>query len=66
MTYVSGAGYKVPIDTHENLLLTGVWDGNNGTLYTIPIVSASGGSIDQNNIKTYSGFGKILTVVSQQ
>lgn len=64
--YVSGVGYKVPIDTHEHLLLVGAWDGSNGTLYTIPIVSASGGTIDQNNIKPYPGFGKILTIVAQQ
>lgn len=64
--YVSGVGYKTPIDTHEHLLLAGVWDGTNGTLYSIPIVSASGGTIDVNNIKTYPGFGKILTIVSQQ
>ena len=64
--YVSGVGYKTPINTHEHLLLVGVWDGNEGTLYSIPIVSPSGGTIDVNGIKPYTGFGKILTVVSQQ
>lgn len=65
-TYVSGVGYKVPIDEHEHLLMAGVWDGSSGSLLAIPIVSPSGGTIDNNNITTYSGFGKILTVVSQQ
>ena len=65
-TYVSGVGYKIPIDTHEHLLLVGVWDGNNGSLHTLPIINPSIGNINLSQMKKYEGFGKILTVTSQQ
>ena len=65
-TYVSGVGYKVPIDTHEHLLLVGVWDGQNGSLHTLPIINPSIGNINLSQMKKYEGFGKILTVTSQQ
>lgn len=54
------------LDINENLLLVGVANDNEGTLYTLPIFSPSGGTIDPSGIKTYTGFGRILTVTSQE
>lgn len=66
-TYVSGVGYKVPMDSHEMLLLVGSYSPTNkGTLYTIPLTGINTGNIDEANIKTYGGFDKIIGTVAQE
>jgi hypothetical protein len=57
---------KGTLPGHEYMLLAGVWDGSGGTLHTIPIFSASAGTIEESKVETYTGFGKILTVVGQE
>lgn len=54
------------LETHEYTLLVGLWNGTGGTLQAIPIVSPMIGGIDLNDIESYTGFGKILTVVHQK
>jgi len=65
--YIYGVGYKVPMDTHEMLLLVGSYSsGGKGTLYTIPLTGVNTGNIDDANIKTFGGFGKIIGTVAQE
>lgn len=65
--YVSGVGYKVPMDSHEMLLLVGSYSSDKkGKLYSIPLTGINTGNIDAANIKTYEGFGKIIGTVSQE
>ena len=66
-TYVSGVGYKVPMDSHEMLLLVGSYSpANKGKLYTIPLTGINTGNIDEANIKSYGGFDKIIGTVAQE
>jgi hypothetical protein len=57
---------RVPLDTHEQTLLVGVAEGNTGKLLAIPIVNPASADIDVNNIKTYTGFGRITAIAPQE
>ena len=51
--------------TALNTLLVATWDGNEGAVHTIPVISPNVGGIDTNGIVEYNGFGKILTITHQ-
>lgn len=54
-----------PIATNGKLLLLGVYNGSEGELLAIPTRDMSG-NIDTDNITTFGGFDRILTVAAQE
>jgi len=53
------------LPTALNTLLTATWNGNEGTIHTIPVISPNVGGIDASGIVEYKGFGKISTITHQ-
>lgn len=46
-------------------LILGTYNGTEGKVHVLPIINEGVGTIDQTNIKTYTGFGKILFTTTQ-
>lgn len=58
---------RTPLDSHEQTLLVGVVEsGNNGKLLAIPILNPASADVDIENIKTYTGFGRITAIAAQE
>lgn len=63
--YLRGDYYYEPMPENERALLLGVADGLDGTLLYLPISSPSAGSVHVDGIKSYTGFGKIIAITTQ-
>ena len=54
------------MSTHEKLLLIGVSSGNTGEVHTLPITDPATATVDTGAKQVYTGFGRILTMTTQQ
>ncbi len=46
-------------------LILGTYNGTEGKVHVLPLINEGVANIDQANIKTYNGFGKILFTITQ-
>lgn len=53
------------ISTNSKQLILGTYNGTEGKVHILPLINEGIANIDQPNIKTYSGFGKILFTTTQ-
>lgn len=53
------------ISTNGKQLILGTYNGTEGKVHILPLINEGIANIDQANIKTYGGFGKILFTTTQ-
>lgn len=53
------------ISTNGKQLILGTYNGTEGKVHILPLINEGIANIDQANIKTYTGFGKILFTTTQ-
>lgn len=61
--YPQGATY---LTTNNKQLILSTYNGSEGKVYLLPITNLGVGNIDQANITTYGGFGKITAITAQK
>ncbi|SHF30371.1 PKD-like family protein [Fodinibius roseus] len=53
------------IDTNHRQLVMSTYDGSEGKVYLLPITNLGVGNIDEGNIKSFGGFGRITAIKPQ-
>jgi hypothetical protein len=61
--YPLGSSY---LPTNNNQLILSTYNGSQGRVHLLPITNLGVGNIDQANIKTFGGFGRITAIATQK
>lgn len=54
------------LPSNNRTMIIGTYNGNEGEIHMVPITNLGVGNFDLNNITTYEGFGRVISVTSQQ